>query len=669
MHDAQAEKDQGVVDDSIKGKEELIAELQELRSQVEKYKHLEERLGVDEQLQDTRGRLQAVMDAIPVCVSWIASDLKYRGINKYLSDVLGMPSEQVSGKAVGFVGSDPQFCQFVEDFFAMSSYKASTVTTASIKGKEHNFLIVGQKFRKGDEAVLVGLDVTELNRSEKARARLATALEQATESIIVTDTNGKIEFVNPAFERITGYSREEVIGKNPRIIKSGKHDTAFYREMWETISGGGVWNGHLINKCKDGALIEEDVTISPVRDSSGQIINFVAVKHDVTQKVALEAQLRQAQKMEAVGQLAGGVAHDFNNLLQAILGYTQMSLAGLDKKDRRARHMEQVLKTAERAADLTQQLLAFSRRQVLQLTDLNLNQVVEEMIRMLERVIGEDIELQLIAASPILNVNADRGMIEQVIMNLAVNARDAMPSGGQLIIETRNVEIDENFCKIRSWAREGKFVLLSVSDNGLGMSPDVIERIYEPFFTTKDVGDGTGLGLSLVYGIVKQHDGMIDVYSHQGKGTTFNIYLPAVEGSSSPAVEEDNEPAPGGTETILLAEDEEVVRDLTTEFLTENGYTVLAAKDGEEALHLFNENHERIDLALLDVVMPKLGGRALSHRIKAKQPELPVLFCSGYSPNVVRSGSTVKEEFKLIQKPYELDALLWKIREVLDTPA
>jgi PAS domain S-box-containing protein len=357
--------------------------------------------------------------------------------------------------------------------------------------------------------------------------RLATAVEQAAESIVITDSSGTIQYVNPAFERTTGYSRSEAIGKNPRILKSAIQDDSFYREMWNTISGGEVWTGRFINKRKDETLFEEEATISPVRDGTGRIVSFVGVKRDVTKEVALEKQLLHSQKMEAVGRLAGGVAHDFNNLLTAIIGYGQLVERRLDADNPLRSEVKEIMDAGHRAAALTSQLLAFSRRQTLVPRNINLNEIIDNLMRMLRRIIGEDVELSFQASPNLSPVFADPGQIEQVIMNLAVNARDAMAHGGRLIIETSNALLDDAYCRKHLWARPGRYVQISVSDTGMGMDAETQRRIFEPFFTTKDIGRGTGLGLAVVYGIVKQHDGFIHVYSEPGQGTTFRLYLSA----------------------------------------------------------------------------------------------------------------------------------------------
>ncbi|MCP4546418.1 MAG: response regulator [bacterium] len=394
---------------------------------------------------------------------------------------------------------------------------------------------------------------------------------------------------------------------------------------------------------------------------------------DITERKAaekeqriLETKLRQSQKMEAVGQLAGGVAHDFNNLLQAILGYGEIAQLKCEEGSSVYESLDQVMIAGQRAKTLVSQLLAFSRRQVLQMEDLDLTEVMADLMKMLRRVIGEHIVLDIKPGDALGWIRADRGQIEQILINLCINARDAMPAGGEIVIETENVQIDEEYCSTHDWSRAGRYVRLSVTDTGCGMNKRTLARVFEPFFTTKSLGKGTGLGLATVYGLVKQHDSQIEVYSEVDKGTTFKIYFPLVESAALPISNIDEGAVAGGTETILLAEDDEMVREVCVSILEDAGYSILLATDGEEALQVYEEHGDKIDLALLDVVMPKLGGRAVFERIRETRPELSVLFASGYSMNAIHTNFVLEEGLMLIQKPYKRADLLRKVREMLD---
>jgi two-component system, cell cycle sensor histidine kinase and response regulator CckA len=507
-------------------------------------------------------------------------------------------------------------------------------------------------------------DVTGRKRAEESLARLAAAVEQTADSIVITDADANIQYVNPAFERVSGYSRAEALGRNPRFLKSGKTDPSVYREMWATLARGEVWAGHFINRRKDGTFFEERVTVSPVRDEGGETVNYIAVKQDLTHQKQLEEQLLQSQKMEAVGQLAGGIAHDFNNLLTAINGYSDLALRRLQDEDPLRRCVEEIRKAGERAAALTRQLLAFSRKQVLQPVVLDLNSVVSEMEKMLRRVIGEDIELVTTLAERLGHVKADPCMLEQVVINLCVNARDAMPEGGRLCVETRDEELDE-FAARQSGVRPGPYVVLRVTDTGAGMDERTRERIFEPFFTTKGAGKGTGLGLSTVYGIVKQSGGGVSVSSEVGRGSTFEVYLPRVDAPTREcAAGRERLAPPPGAEKILLVEDDRLVRNVAREIVAAQGYEVLEAETQAEALGHCAANPD-IALLLTDVVMPLVNGKELAGRLTALLPSMRVLFMSGYAATVVHDGE-VEAGLNFIQKPFTPASLLWKLREVLD---
>jgi PAS domain S-box-containing protein len=507
-------------------------------------------------------------------------------------------------------------------------------------------------------------------RLAQSQQRLSAALEQTAESVIITDIEGAIIYVNPAFERVSGYSCAEAIGQNPRFLKSGQQDAAFYADLWAAISAGQVWHGRLVNKKKDGTVYTEDATITPVRDESGAIVNYVGVKRDVTRELQLEEQYRQAQKMEAIGRLAGGVAHDFNNLLVVIIGYSELLLdRQLDAASPWRKYVEEIKKAAERAARLTRQLLVFSRQQVLQPEILELNTVVSHIEHMLRRLIGEDIDLITNLEPGLAQVQADAGQIEQIILNLAINARDAMPRGGKLTIQTANVELDETYTRQHVGVEPGPYVMLAVSDTGTGMDAATQARIFEPFFTTKEQGQGTGLGLATVYGIVKQSGGHVWVYSEPGRGTTFKIYLPRVP-DTAPALEPEPSPPamPSGAETVLVVEDEEAVRALARQVLEMHGYTVLEASHGGEALLLCEQRREPIHLLLTDVVMPHMSGQELAERLAAQHPEMKVLYMSGYTDQAIVHHGVLEPDLFYLQKPFSSNALVHKVRQVLDTP-
>jgi PAS domain S-box-containing protein len=369
-------------------------------------------------------------------------------------------------------------------------------------------------------------DITQHKQAEAERELLMTAIEQTDECVVITDSRGTIQYVNPVFERRTGYTRQEATGQNPRILKSGQQDKAFYHDLWKTISSGRVWQGRLINKRKNGSLYTEEVSISPVLDTTRRIVNYVAVKRDITEHLHLSNQFQQAQKMESVALLAGGVAHDFNNMLGIILGYTELSLRAVDPVSPIFADLEEIQKAATRSAILTRQLLAFARKQTVAPEVIDLNETAEGMLKMLRRIVGEDINLTWIPETGLWSVKIDPSQVDQILANLCVNAQDAIAGVGKIIVETKNCSFDAEYCSVHPDFVPGEYVKITVSDNGCGMDKLTLPRIFEPFFTTKGAGEGTGLGLASVYSAVQQNKGFINVYSEPGQGTTFTVYLP-----------------------------------------------------------------------------------------------------------------------------------------------
>ncbi len=479
--------------------------------------------------------------------------------------------------------------------------------------------------------------------------------------------------VNEAAIQHYGYSREEFLAMTIKDIRPQEEIHALIEDVRKRSRGidkAGAWK-HLK---KNGEVIDVEITSHEIIFDGHPA--KLALAFDVTVRRQAEAalkkveeQLRQSQKLEAVGRLAGGVAHDFNNILTAILGYSDLTLRTL-KNNGAARHkIEEIQRAAQRAASLTQQLLAFSRKQVLQPKVLDLNSIVTDMDRMLRRLIGEDIDLVTILEPRLGMVKADPGQLEQVLMNLVVNSRDAMPNGGKLTVETKNVYLDSAYAQTHLAVQPGHYVMLAVSDTGAGMEPEIREHIFEPFFTTKEAGKGTGLGLSTIYGIVKQSGGNIWVYSEVGHGTTFKIYLPLIneDASTEPVVI-----APEiakGTETILMVEDEGSLRELILEILEQEGYKVVVARDGREALSLVAEHDGVIDLLITDVVMPEVSGRELAERLTRNHSKLKVLFMSGYTDDAVVRHGVLEAGTSFLQKPFTPDALIRKVREVLDAKA
>lgn len=506
----------------------------------------------------------------------------------------------------------------------------------------------------------------ERKRAEMERATLFRAIEEAAEEIMITNVDGNIQYCNPSFERVTGYSRSEVIGRNPRFLKSGKHDPEFYRDLWTTITNGSVWTGRFTNQKKDGSLYEAEGSISPIHDSSGKLTGFVSARHDVTERLRMEAQLRQAQKMESIGRLAGGVAHDFNNLLTVIGGYSYTLEERLAPGDPRREFAKEIRQSAERAASLTRQLLTLSRKQIAMPKAVNLSVLLGDTHRMLQRLVGEDVEVSVMPDPSLGFVKVDPDQMNQILMNLAANARDAMPQGGRLTLRTANVEPMEKPAGGNGTLFRRPTVLLEVCDNGVGMNEETRQHIFEPFFTTKGRGRGTGLGLSMVYGIVQQSDGFIDVHSEPGSGTTFSIYLPRVEDETAARkAEECSAVQLRGAETVLVVEDQSEVRRLITGVLASYGYRVLEAPNGTAALTQAKEYPARIDLLLTDVIMPDMTGKDVADGLRSARPEMKVLYVSGYSGEVVAHRGVLEAGVAYLPKPFTPTLLVRKVRQVL----
>ena len=503
--------------------------------------------------------------------------------------------------------------------------------------------------------------------AEKLVRKLSRAVEQSADTVMITDRNGVIEYVNPAFEALTGHTRDEACGQTPRILKSGEQDAETYPELWKTILSGNAYRGIMVNRKKNGELYYVEEIICPVRDPDGKISHFISNGRDLTDRLGLEAQLRQAQKMDAIGRLAGGVAHDFNNLLTIITSYSELALDAVPEGSALESKIHEILLAARRAAELTRQLLAFSRKQPQALRVVELNHVIERIAKTLPRLIGEDIEFTFRPGERLGRVRVDALQIDQVLMNLAANARDAMPQGGHLSIETSNVSLDEEYIQSKpAVIPPGAYALITVTDDGVGIPREDLPHIFEPFYTTKPAGKGTGLGLATVYGIVKQNKGYIWVYSEPGSGSVFKIYLPCVAAVSL-AQENDvtNESVVRGSETLLLVEDEYAVRQAAAEFLRMQGYQVIEAKDGLEAVNVASRHPSKIDIIVSDVVMPNMSGGELAKELARVRPDARFLFVSGYAGKTLTDHKVIDLETNFLQKPYTLKQLSAKIRAAL----
>lgn len=501
-----------------------------------------------------------------------------------------------------------------------------------------------------------------------ALSRLQLHIDRLPLAYVLFDANLRIVDWNPTAERIFGYTKEEILGEGPPYEKFvPKSFLEKGNEIFDRVRAGDM-EAHSTNQnlTKDGRTITCQWFNTPLMEEDGRFVGLLCLAQDVTERIVLEEQFRQSQKMEAVGQLAGGVAHDFNNLLTIISGYSELLLDMMGASNPMRASIIAIAEASERAASLTRQLLAFSRKTVLEPKVLDLNEVVRETEKLLRRLIGEDVLLTSVLHPKISKVKVDPGQLGQVLMNLAVNARDAMHKSGKLTLETRNVDLDREYTRLRPEVRAGRYVMLSMSDNGSGMTAEVKARIFEPFYTTKKVGEGTGLGLAVVLGVVKQSGGHVDVYSEPDIGTTFKLYFPAVEEKASAPDVIDNRAAGRGAERILLVEDEDGVRELAVLALQTYGYEVWAASNGKAAMRLAEQHKSGFDLMVTDVVMPSMGGPDLAKALRPLFPFMKVLFSSGYTDDTMVRHVLLQEGVDFLQKPYTPLGLAKKVRQILD---
>ena len=636
--------------------------------------HRQEAARLEEQIRLAKEEWELTFNAVPDPVLLIDQECRIQRANRAAAALIGQEPEQVVGR----------FCYEVVHARAeplSDCPHQRLLETGGLASGDVEMPLLGKVFHSTASplrdpsgrlrgCVHVMRDVTARKRAEEALRRSEASYRSlilgASYGIFLCGVDGKFVSVNPALVAMLGYQSEgDLLGVN--LVKDIHCNPGGEEPLLDRYRQKGRIDGLLADwKRKDGKPIRVRLSGRALLGEQGALEGFEVITEDVTERERLEEQLRQAQKMEAVGRLAGGIAHDFNNLLTIVTGYSQLLLERLDPSDALSGSVNEIRKAADRASSLTRQLLAFSRRQVLLPQVLDLNAVVGNVEKMLRRLIGEDIELATVLDPELGRVKADPGQIEQVIMNLAVNSRDAMPQGGKLTIETANVELDGEYLRRHVSVTPGPYVLLALSDTGCGMDEETQEHIFEPFFTTKEKGKGTGLGLATVYGIVKQSDGYIWVYSEPQRGTTFKVYLPRI--ADAVPAPETPEPAslPVGSETILVVEDEEAVRPLVEGVLKSRGYKVLIASGGDEALKICADAPPPIHLLLTDVVMPKMGGVELAQRLAALHPETRVLYMSGYTDAGIIHNGLLNPSSAFLQKPFTPDDLARKVREVLD---
>jgi PAS domain S-box-containing protein len=637
-------------------------------------KELLEKTMTSDALQDSEKRYRRLFESAKDGILILDADTgKVVDVNSFLLHLLGYAYDEVNGQYIWELGVFKDIAASKEAFRTLQNNEY--IRYDDLPLETHDGRAIAVEFVSNvylvDHSKVIQCnirDITERKRADAERRRLMAAIEQSGEVIVMTDEQGIIRYVNPAFERTTGYKREEAEGLTPRILKSGEQDEAFYRHLWETISGGNIWMGRMVNRRKNGTFYTEETTISPVRNTSSRIVNYVSVKRDITDDLRLAAQFQQAQKMEAVGLLAGGVAHDYNNMLSVILGYAELALLKVDETQPLYADLTEIIGAAKRSAEITRQLLTFARKQTIIPQVLDLNRTVESMLKMLRRLIGEDIDLAWLPGKEPYLIKMDPVQVDQILANLCVNARDAIADIGKITIETGNAIFDETYCADHYGFEKGDYVLLAISDDGCGMDKETLDQIFEPFFTSKRVGrgSGTGLGLSMVHGIVRQNSGFINVYSEPDKGTTFKIYLPRQSDQAALIPREKKKEIPvGHGETLLVVEDEPSLLALDKMMLDKLGYRVLTAVSPGEAVRLAEEHASEIHLVITDVVMPEMNGRELAERLQTHYPGMKILFMSGYTADVIAHRGVLDEGVNFIQKPFSMKDLALKVQEVL----
>ncbi|MBF0290123.1 MAG: PAS domain S-box protein [SAR324 cluster bacterium] len=629
-----------------------------------------------QEIESSKNYLQNIIHSMTDMLIVIKPDTTIRTANSITLNLLGYQSDELIGEPIGTIIEEKEV--FLEDAGIRKLIEEGTVQNLekifiSKNGDKIPVLFSGSRIKNQENTVTgfvcVALDITSRKQAEEERLRLATAIEQAAESIIITDQAGHIQYANPAFETVTGYTREEALGKNPSFLKSGKHDASFYKEMWDTITTGSVWKGHITNRKKDGALYEEESTISPVRNEDGNIVSYVGVKKDVTKELLLEKQLRQSQKMEALGTLAGGIAHDFNNMLGVILGNIEMLAEDYADHEDLMASLNPVFIAAKRAANLVEQILTFSRMEVSGLISVDIAGTVREAVQMVRSTIPANIEIQHHVPETCPSIMANPTQIHQIVLNLCTNAYHAMEETGGILEVTLQDKLyhnDSSQAETSSNLQENTLCLqLTISDTGIGIPVESREKIFDPFFTTKEVGKGTGLGLSVVHGIVMHHKGVMTVASESGKGTRFTLSFAVVDEQESAVAPIITNMVKRSSAHILIVDDEPGLTQMYQKFLQKQGYTVTIQNNGLDAWHTFQETPDRYDLVLTDQSMPNLAGKQLSQKILEIRPDIPIILVTGYSHAISEDSAKRIGVRSYLMKPVTLRTLQQTIEDCL----
>ena len=619
---------------------------------------------------------KALIDNIPDLVWLKDAESHFLIINEAFAKSCGTPSDDIAGKTDYDVWPKEMAQVYIADDFEVMRSGVRKIVEEPVA--DINSAIGWIETIKtpifDTEGRVIGTagtarDVTARVLAEQTHKLLATAVEHSAESIMVTDAEGIIKYVNPAFEKISGYSTAEVVGQNPRILKSGEHHEEFYKDIWQTLMSGGTWSGLIKNRRKNGSLAYEKSNISPVKDQKGEIVAFVGVNRDVTEERVLQEQLAQSQKMEAIGTLAGGIAHDFNNIIFAIIGYAELALDHTKDDPQVAMFIEEIISASERAGDMVKQILTFSRQSRPEKTVLDVRPIIKEGLKFLRGALPSSIEIKQDIEKTIPYVYADPTQVYQVLMNLCTNATFAMrDSNGVLSVSLERVDVGKEFASQNPGVEPGQFVRLTVADTGEGMPQSLIKRIFEPYFTTKDIGEGTGLGLSVLDGIVKNHGGVVTVWSELGKGSKFSVYFPVIDDNAMPVQNAKPEIKLEGDERILWVDDESTLMEMCRETLGRAGFSVTCTTDPLQALEIFRHSPDSFDLVMTDFSMPGVNGIELARKVSAINPQIPIILCTGFGNSIPVSLTKPAGITMIVSKPVSSKDLIYAIRQTLDRP-
>ncbi len=637
--------------------------------------NITERSQMEMNMRNTKNILLALIEASPLPMFDMDLEGNVQTIwNTAAEETFGWQREEVLGRQTPLVSeeNEEELDDLLDHIAAGNSITELEVQRMRKDGTPIDVSISAAPVRISSGEVtgvmVVLANVTERKRAENQLRKFKLGIERSGEVIFMTDSEGVIGYVNPTFTEVYGYDESEAIGSTPRILKSGKYGEEFYEQFWQAILSKQVVDGEIVNRTKHGDLVTVQGSASPILNEEGETIGFLAIHRDVTKQKQMEEQYRQSLKMQSIGRLAGGVAHDLNNLLTPIMGYAELLTTRINDDETLLGYAQQIHHATDRAKDLTQQLLAFGRKQTLKMETIDSVAAIAKFEKILRRTIREDIELRFHLKPESGHVRIDQSQIGQVIVNLAVNAQDAMPEGGRLTIGTDDIELTRKEAQRIPELEPGSYVMITISDTGEGIDSEILPQIFEPFFTTKVNGEGTGLGLATVYGIVKQHEGHISVYSEKSLGTTFRIYLPRVEPGTTQTTDESQlSRANAGEETIVIAEDDDMVRNYVYNLLMEKGYQVIEAANSREALDAVQKQSGQIDLLISDVIMPGMNGKELYNQIADRYPDIKVLYISGYTDDVISKHGILEQGVSFLQKPFSNHQLTEKIRDILDS--